>query len=258
MEIYQHFRKDEQEFIDRVLAWEERVENTYVPKLTDFLDPREQNIVESLIGKHHDTLVLHKNGGGPVTERKRVIIAPMYEAIDETDFELVLLEASYPRKFITLTHRDVMGAFLSLGIKRKKLGDIYAEDGVIQIITTSDMASYVKVNLDGIKQAKLQFNERNLPEFKGMEKQWEETDYTVSSLRLDTVLKEIYKLSRKAAAQAVTKGLIKVNHKTCENPAITLQEEDLISMRGKGRSRLCAIHGQTKKGRWRITTAVLK
>lgn len=258
MEIYQHFRKDEQEFIDRVLAWKERVEGTYIPKLTDFLDPREQHIMESLIGKHHDTLVLHKNGGGDITERKRMIIAPMYEAIDETDFELTLLEASYPHKFIALTHQDVMGAFLSLGIKRKKLGDIYAADGVIQILTTSDIASYVKVNLSGIKQAKLQFNEQTLSEFRGTEKQWEETDHTVSSLRLDTVLKEIYKLSRKIAAQSVAKGHIKVNHKMCENPAITLQEEDLISMRGKGRSRLCAIHGETKKGKWRITTAVLK
>src|SRR5699024_11019174 len=140
VKIYQHFRKDEQEFIDQVLAWKERVEVTYIPKLTDFLNPREQYIMESVIGKHHDTLVLHKHGGGSVTERKRMIIAPMYETSDATNFELTMLGASYPAKFISLTHRDVMGAFLSLGIKRKKLGDIYAADGVIQIITASDIA----------------------------------------------------------------------------------------------------------------------
>lgn len=258
MDIYQHFRKDEQSFIDQVLAWKEYVEDTYIPKLTDFLDPREQYIVESLIGKHHDLLILHKHGGGVVTERKRLVIAPMYDTIDESDFELTLLEASYPQKFITITHRDVMGAFLSLGIKRKKLGDIYAADGVVQIIMASDIASYIQMNLTGIKQAKLQLEEQPLSVFKGTEKQWEETDHTVSSLRLDTVLKEIYKLSRKTAAQSVAKGLVKVNHKTCENPAIILREEDLISIRGKGRSKVCVIHGQTKKGKWRMTTAILK
>lgn len=258
MHIYQHFRKDEQEFIDRVLSWKEQVEVTYIPKLTDFLDPREQHIVESVIGKNHDMLLLHKCGGSAVAERKRMMIAPMYETVTETDFELTLLEASYSRKFITLIHQDVMGAFLSLGLKRKKLGDIYAEDGVIQIIMTSDIASYVKANLVGIKQAKLQFEEQLLSKFEGTEKQWEERDHTVSSLRLDTVLKEIYNLSRKSAAGSITKGMIKLNHKTCENPAIMLREEDLISMRGKGRSRVSAILGQTKKGKWRITTAILK
>ena len=46
--IMQHFRKDEQPFIETVIGWIREVENTYVPKLTDFLDPRERFIVESL------------------------------------------------------------------------------------------------------------------------------------------------------------------------------------------------------------------
>lgn len=41
MNIYQHFRPEEREFIDQVLNWKNIVENTYAPKLTDFLDPRE-------------------------------------------------------------------------------------------------------------------------------------------------------------------------------------------------------------------------
>ena len=50
MSIYQHFRPEEREFIDQVLNWKNLVENTYAPKLTDFLDPREQQILKRVDG----------------------------------------------------------------------------------------------------------------------------------------------------------------------------------------------------------------
>ncbi|MBT2216921.1 RNA-binding protein [Virgibacillus dakarensis] len=258
MEIYQHFRKDEQGFIDQVLAWKEHVEKTYQPKLTDFLDPREQQIVEMLIGSQRDVLALHKSGGTAHTERKRIIIAPIYDEIEEQDFALTLMQAAYQDKFISLTHRDVMGAFLSLGVKRKKLGDIHVASGIVQIIMSSDIAAYIKANLTAIKKAKIALEERPVVNFLGEEKYWAEADHTVSSLRLDAILKEIYKLSRKDATNAITKSLVKVNYKTVENPAYQLQEGDILSFRGKGRSKLAGINGKTKKEKWKITTAILK
>lgn len=258
MDIYQHFRKDEQPFIDQVLAWKAQVENTYRAKLTDFLNPREQQIIDMLIGTNHVELRLHRSGGGLHTERQRMILAPMYEEIQETDFALVLMQASYQNKFISLSHRDVMGAFLSLGIKRKKLGDIFVADGILQIIMTRDIAPYVAANLTAIKKATISLEEKALSDFIGEEKHWDEMDHTVSSLRLDAVLKEIYKLSRKDAAHDIAKKLVKVNYKTIEDTAFILQEGDLLSFRGKGRSKLTSVNGQTKKEKWRITTAILK
>ncbi|MYL58698.1 RNA-binding protein, partial [Virgibacillus halodenitrificans] len=41
MELYQHFRKEEQPFIDQVMSWKEDVEQKFEHKITDFLDPRE-------------------------------------------------------------------------------------------------------------------------------------------------------------------------------------------------------------------------
>ena len=51
MSIYQHFRPEERGFIDQVLNWKDFVENKYAPKLTDFLDPREQQILKMIIGQ---------------------------------------------------------------------------------------------------------------------------------------------------------------------------------------------------------------
>lgn len=176
MDIYQHFRKEEQPFIDQALSWKERVEQTFQPKLTDFLDPREQQLVEMLVGLNNPELKLDKHGGGSETERKRMVIAPFYEEITDDSFELTLLQATYPAKFITIEHRDVMGAFLSMGIKRRKLGDIYAADGLIQIVLADEISSYVTANLTGIKKAAVTFEEKPFAFLKKSKKDgWKQT-----------------------------------------------------------------------------------
>lgn len=258
MSIYQHFRVDEQTFIDKVLSWKEKVEQTYQYQLSDFLDPREQQIVKSVIGTANEQFQLVLFGGGDEVERKRIIIAPFYEDIDNKDFHLVLLQASYRRKFNALTHRDIMGAFLSLGIDRKKLGDIVVSDEAFQIIVAAEIAPYIIANLTKIKNASIQLREIALSEKIAKELEWEETLQTVSSMRLDVVLKEIYRLSRKSAAQFIQKKAVKVNYKVVEDQAFQLMEGDLLSVRGKGRSKLVQIHGRTKKDKFRVTTALLK
>ncbi|MUK89518.1 RNA-binding protein [Ornithinibacillus sp. L9] len=258
MDIYQHFRKEEHDFIDQVLSWINEVERSYQRKLTDFLDPREQQIVDMLVGTSNDEIQVQQFGGGKYSERKRVIIAPYYEEIAQEDFELTCLQASYQEKFITLSHRDVMGSFLSLGIKRKKLGDIVVKDGLIQLITTNDIAMYVLTNLSSFKKATIKLEEQPLENLLEIAPNWVETDQTVSSLRLDNVLKEIYHISRKVASEYIEKKYVKVNYKLVEDGKFLLQENDLISLRGKGRSMLVRINGQTKKDKIRITTAVLR
>ncbi|WP_085992459.1 RNA-binding protein [Oceanobacillus senegalensis] len=258
MDIYQHFRKDEQPFIDQVLSWKEQVERTFVPKLTDFLDPREQQIVRMLVGTNHDDLKITTNGGGMYSERERAVIAPLYEEITEDTYMLCLLQATYQDKFIKIEHRDVMGAFLSLGIKRKKLGDIFVGNGIIQIVTTGEIAPFVQLNLTSIKKASISFREVPLSQLIEIEKNWIESEQTVSSLRLDAVLKEIYNISRKDAAKYIYKQLVKVNYKIVEDTKFQVQEGDLFSVRGKGRSKLVTINGQSKKEKWKITTAILK
>ncbi|RDW18481.1 RNA-binding protein [Oceanobacillus arenosus] len=258
MDIYQHFRKEEQGFIDQVLSWKEQVEQTFIPKLTDFLDPREQQIIEMLIGTSSGEIKLYRFGGAVQSERKRIMIAPYYDVITDESFQLTLLQATYQDKFVTLEHRDVMGAFLSLGIIRKKLGDIYVKDGIIQIIMTDDIATYVITNLTSIKNATIRFEEKPSQSLLTNAADWVEADKTISSLRLDAIVKEIYHVSRKDASDFISKQYVKVNHRIVEDGKFIIQAGDLISVRGKGRSKLVTINGQSKKDKWRITTAMMK
>ena len=258
MDIYQHFRPEERTFIDQAISWKEMVDVRYQLHLTDFLDPREQKILVNVIGETNEEIQLSFLGGSKETERKRAIIAPYYLTIEENDFKLSLLEAKYERKFNILTHRDVMGAFLALGIDRKKLGDIIVNEGIIQFVTVKEISSYVETNLTKIKRASIRLQEKSISNMIDKNEEWVENDHTVSSMRLDVILKEVYRTSRKKAAEWIQKKAVKVNYKIVEDVSYRLYEGDLISVQGKGRSKLLHIYGKTKKNKWRITSATLR
>lgn len=254
MEIYQHFRKEERPFIDQVEAWRKNVEMRFQRKLTDFLNPRERQIATSLL---RNTDLQVEFSGKDDEERRRMIIAPEYESIEEEDFQLTLLEASYPTKFVSLEHRDVLGAFMSLGIKREKLGDLIVKDGLIHIIAAAEISDFIKMQLQQINKASVTWKEIEMGSRMTSEEEWKESSATVSSLRIDVVLKEIYNMPRKKSVMYIKGGQVKVNFRTVDDPSFLLEEGDLISLRGKGRSELTEVMGQTKKDKWRITFSVL-
>ena len=94
--IMQHFRKDEQPFIETAIGWISEVENSYAPKLTDFLDPRERFIVESLISG--TDVLIEAYGAFPNSERMRVLLYPNYYVPEREDFDITVFRVKYARK----------------------------------------------------------------------------------------------------------------------------------------------------------------
>ena len=256
--IYQHFRAEEHPFIDQVLSWREMIERTYQSKLTDFLDPREQQIIEAIIGPNNDEIIFGFYGGTDDSERKRALIAPFYEELTTESYQLTLLEATFNEKFINIEHRDVMGAFLSLGIDRSKLGDIIVSQGIFQLVVAEEIAPYVIANLTSVKHANIRLEEKSFDDMLAYEQNWIQTDKVVSSLRLDVVIRAMYNVSRQEAVNLIIKKQVKVNFKIVEDVAFNLFAGDLISVRRKGRGKLVHIGGRTRKNNLRITTALLK
>lgn len=255
--IYQHFRENERQFIDVVLKWKEQVESQYSPKLTDFLDPREQWIIKSIIGHHGDVLVSFF-GGEEQVERKRAILYPSYFVPSQDDFQLVAYEIQYPKKFITLEHRQILGSLMSLGIKREKFGDILIIEDSVQMIVAEEIASYVEVNFQEVGRAtislkRIPFNQIIVPESDYLEKMT-----TTSSLRLDVVCAAIYNLSRQKIKSLIQNGYVKVNWKVVDDPSFEVGEEDLLSIRGFGRSKMIAVEGRTKKDKRKIIVGIKK
>lgn len=257
MNIYQHFRPEEREFIDQVLAWQSYVDTSFSPKLTDFLDPREQHILKTIIGENGE--IRYKFSGGSVeVERRRALLVPEYLFEAENDFNMTLFEIDYPAKFVTIEHRQVLGTLMSLGLKRGKYGDILMSDGKIQFFAAKEVSSYIHLNLETIGRAGVKLKEIGLEEAVSVSSIWFESALTVSSLRLDTVVSGIHHLSRQKSQDYIKHGLVKVNWTTLENTSFECAEGDLISVRGYGRAKIMSIDGQTKKEKWRISVGKQK
>ncbi|ASB89700.1 RNA-binding protein [Bacillus sonorensis] len=251
-DIYQHFRKDEEPFIDQVLEWKQIVADQYRMKLTDFLDPREQVILNSLVGQP-DEVKLGFFGGFSEAERKRAILYPEYAEPSAEDFQLQAYEVLYPQKFASIEHRELLGSLMGIGLKRQKFGDLIYAGGIWQFVCSEEVADFVFSQLGQIGKVKVSLEKIPLSKLKVPEQDVEIMDDTVSSLRLDSVCSAVSRLSRQKAQALVKNGLVKVNWKVIEDPSYSLAEGDKLSVRGFGRFTLKSIDGKTKKGKWRLT-----
>jgi RNA-binding protein YlmH len=252
MNIYQHFRPEERDFIDQVLNWKNHVEKTYSPKLTDFLDPREQQIVSTIVGQHED-VKFSFFGGVNQTERKRALFFSGYDQPEDVDYQISLFQVNYPSKFVTIEHRHVLGSLMSLGLKRGKYGDILYRDSTVQFFCAKEVSEYIQLELTSIGKATIRLEEIPFHLAVVVEESWQEASFTSSSLRLDAIIASIFQCSRQKSQILIGQGYAKVNWAVIESSSFECKEGDTLSVRGYGRVKLGSIDGKTKKDKWRIT-----
>lgn len=254
IDIYQHFRDEEQGLIDQLIDKCDQVEQQYAPILTNFLDPRGQYILEVISGSYEDMEVTFF--GGDNAERKRGLIAPNYFEPGEADFEEVLIQINYPEKFVNIQHQHVLGTLMSLGIEREQVGDIIVGDS-IQFVLTKQIESYIMLELTKIKGATVKLNSIPFKDMIQSVENWKIQGCTVSALRLDVVLKEMIHKSRTIAKQLIEKKRVKVNHTIIDSPDFQVQTNDLLSIQGFGRAQIIDIGGRTKKDKIHINYRTL-
>lgn len=255
-ELYQHFRDDERLFIDHVMDWVQKVEFQYSPYLTPFLDPREQYIVESIIGQHNDVKV-EAFGGYETSERKRLFLSPSYFEPKQDDFEIMIAELRYPKKFADLSHGKILGTLMGAGIKREMIGDIITDGEDWQFFADTSIMQFLLSSLTKIGNITIQLEEVPYTEILLPKDTWEERFEIVSSLRLDVVLASVFHISRQKSKELISSKKVKVNWNETERPDVVLDIHDVLSIRGYGRLRVEAIEGKTKKEKIRLRLGVL-
>ncbi|HWK23925.1 MAG TPA: RNA-binding protein [Ureibacillus sp.] len=256
--LIQHFRKDEQPFIEKVIGWQREVEDRFAPKLTDFLDPRERFIVSSIIGQNDD-LSVKTYGGFQDAERQRVFICPSYFEPTFEDFQVSFFTINYPSKFLQLKHPDVLGALLSLGFGRGKFGDIRIEEDNIQIAVVEEVQDYIYANLTSIGKAKIKLEHLDDKDrLITLTEEWFEKSYTVSSMRLDVIIATVVNISRQKSQSLIKAGKVKVNWTVREDTSFEVQEGDILSIRGFGRIKVIVTEGRTKKDKIRLQVGRLE
>lgn len=255
--IYDHFHKSEQPFVDRVLDWKREVVEYGGSVLTPFLDQREQQIVYSIMGESTENYI-EKDGGFNIYERARLFMAPAYIPFSKSFMEIEACSIQFPSKFATVTHRDVLGTLMGLGLKREKFGDIHIGENSVQFVLTKDVASYVTLQLERVGRTKVKVDFISLEELWVLKEDWIEKSGTVSSLRLDVLLAEMFRINRQKAALLIEGTKVKCNWRLVESPSHVCTAGDVFSVRGMGRATLLHIEGMTKKDKIRIKYGVLQ
>ncbi|MCO7181027.1 RNA-binding protein [Lactococcus formosensis] len=255
--IYQHFHPDEKQFIDRVLDWMDRVENNYSVVTTYFLNPREVEILESLANKRE--LQIFSTQDIAQTELTKIIIAPEFYQLDESDFDLALLEISYAKKFYQLKHSQILGSFLGqTGIRRSEIGDIVLNEGRAQVFVSKHLLEIFQNNIEKIGPAPVKFMEKTLEELIKTEDTSVIKVILVSSLRIDKIIASTFEISRNLAVNMLQLRKVKLNYLEIEKKDFPVEQGDLISVRGLGRIKVLKILGETKKGKQKIECEITK
>lgn len=255
--IYQHFHPDEKQFIDRVLDWMDRVENNYSVVTTYFLNPREVEILESLANKRE--LQIFSTQDIAQTELTKIIIAPEFYQLDVADFDIALLEILYAKKFYQLKHSQILGSFLGqTGIRRSELGDIILSEGRAQVFVSKHLLEIFQNNIKKIDSATVQFVEKPFEELIETEAASVMKVVLVSSMRIDKIIASTFEISRNLAVNMLQSRKVKLNYLEIEKKDFTVEQGDLISVRGLGRIKILRILGETKKGKQKIECEITK
>lgn len=222
------------------------------PSQTGFLSPREQTLAGFLFG---DAPGLFAFGGWAEAERKMLVYLPDYLEEDDLlseDSPVVCLEGTFFQGD-SLTHRDILGALMGIGIRRETVGDIFVEPGRAVFFVSQEIAPFVLDNFTSAGRTALHLCRRNLAEVRLPQPEFQTIRDTVSSLRLDSIVSSGFRIGRSLAASQIRAGKASLDGIPCEKPDKEVPQGAKISLRGLGKIRLAQVGGRTKKGRISIT-----
>ena len=154
-----------------------------------------------------------------------------------------------------LSHRDYLGAIMNLGIVRITTGDIIVQDKNAYVFVSEKIKQFIIDNLDKIKHTNVKIEEV-APYENIRNKEPEQKDVMVQSLRIDSIISKIYNKSRSQSIELFREHKVFVNGKIYENNSGTLRENDMVSVRGYGRFRYIGIQRNTNKGKIVISVEI--
>ena len=237
--------------IRKALSFLEKAYYSKVETTSFFLDLFEQKVIRNIAVKNNIDITFI--GGNPDAERKIFVANYYYLPLYEPNYLSVLeFDAS------DISHPDVLGALLSLGIDRNQIGDISVLDDRVEFVIDKEIASFVEFNLTKIKNEKIRLNKKEDGQISLIPLEYEYHKGFISSLRLDNLVAEFISTSRGKAKELVAARMVKVDFQTIDDPSYKVNESSLISVRKNGRFIYDTISGLSKKGNYHIEYRKIK
>ena len=244
---------EERLLLSRVLDRMEQAGRRQEACATSFLSPGELGRARALLNAagHPRCAAL---GGYPEAERRVLVFLPDWleeEYLDPGEY-LTALRCAWFRED-KLTHRDILGALMGLGVRRDTMGDLLVGEGSCDLLALPTVAPFLLDNFTAAGRVKLHVAEIPLDQLRPPVQQRKVLHDTVAALRLDSVLAAGFSIGRSKAAQLISAGRCAVNWQDTAKADLALREGDVLSCRGLGKCRLAEVGGLSRKGRINIT-----
>lgn len=250
-ELLNKFSKDPEErmVLARVLDQMERTATRSIPCATQFLSPAQRAAAEPLLAACGHPRHLFA-GGYDGAERTICVFLPDWQEDSDWDAgeELAVIEARFPPG-AELSHRDLLGGLMGVGLTRERLGDILMLEDRAQIVALKEAAPILLSQFDQAGRHRLKLREIPLAQLSPAPAEVKVIHDTVAALRLDAVLASGFSIARGKAGDLISAGRVSVNHRECAKGDKTVAEGDVLTCRGLGKCVLKAVGGQSRKGR---------
>ena len=214
---------------------------------TDFLSMAEVSLLYSLereIGPKNMTLF------GGIEDAERCVARfgnpDSFGYTEEFPICCIKVEPLMQKFSDDLSHRDILGSIMGLGIERSNLGDILINDNRAYVFCLERMAEYIIDNLSKVRHTSVKCSLTE--EVPSNTADGVEMNVQAHGERIDGLVSKIYGLSRSKSIDLFRQQKIFVNGRVCENNSYNLKENDMVSVRGSGRFKFLGVVGTTRKG----------
>lgn len=192
-------------------------------------------------------------GGYEEAERKVLIAFPnkleKEDVLNNINEIITAIKIELPNEIEgKIKHKDYLGMIMSFGLTRERIGDIIVYEDKAYIIVLKENAEYIKNSIKEerkIKKSKVEIIDINKIEPKKVE--FEEIQISVNSLRLDNIISELLKTSRKIAQELIEQEKVFINYASKTKNTKALKQNDILIIRGKGKYIIEEFLGKNKK-----------
>lgn len=222
----------------------------YAARFLGFLDGREQAVVKRHFSARRLDAQTFFWGGFADAERRMLGVFPEGVEPDGAMFPITAVQITW--KGIELTHRDFLGALLSLGLKREKVGDLVLQQKRCVAFLEDAVASFVLSNLSRVGRTSVVCTAYTGEDVR-REAHFKEINDTIASERLDCVVAALINLSRAQAGKCIAGGLVALDFLPVTDRTCKVPYGATVSVRGHGRFLVDTVGPPTRKGRLRLT-----
>ena len=241
----------------RLLDLSKQADIKGIVTFSDFLNLNELNIYHTI----KNTLYVPSKGFGGYDNAERQMIAFIPDALMfEWDYPIkcIHIVPKYPKFAEKLTHRDVLGALMNLGIERKRLGDILCLNDDYYVFCDEKIYPFIVSELQKIRHTMVELSEE--VEYQRLQAniQLEERFDMIASNRIDCIIAKAFHLSRSEAAEYLVAEKVFLNGKCITNCNQPCPDGTIVSVRGKSRFIFESCNTMSKKGKLRVKFSFYK